>query len=126
MIADFLEETGPLPFQWGDVDCACWAASLVARATGVDPAGAYRGTYSNWPGARQVWIKGGGLRKLCRDAMSFLPGDERANGVALVRVGNRDLCGVLVHGKIALKKDRGLIVTGSFDLVEGWSLWPGR
>lgn len=34
------------PFKWGEHDCCLWGADCVQAVSGMDPAVAYRGTYS--------------------------------------------------------------------------------
>jgi len=43
---NFLEARRPMPFAWGQNDCALFAADAVAAVTGDDPGAAWRGTYA--------------------------------------------------------------------------------
>ena len=47
-----LDDYADRPFEWGKSDCCLFVADIVQAMTGVDPAAAYRGRYSNETGAR--------------------------------------------------------------------------
>ncbi|WP_107495650.1 hypothetical protein [Thalassobius sp. I31.1] len=123
MIADFLAETAQTPFEWGENDCALWCAALVLRATGEDPASRFRGSYSDWMGARNLLLQSGGLANLCKKMMKDFPTGETQNGVAVVRIGRVTYCGVLSAGRIVLKSENcGMVMPEEYELIEGWSL----
>lgn len=118
----FVARTARLPFAWGETDCLCWPALLVAEATGRDPAEGLRGTYRTAWGARQALIRAGGLLTLARARMAWRPEGEPGDGVAVARVDGRTFAGVLSGGRLFLKADRGVLMPERFDLLARWSL----
>lgn len=44
------------PFTWGSADCALFAASCIEAVTGVDPAAAVRGEYTDAAGAMRALV----------------------------------------------------------------------
>ena len=48
----YLDSVAKTPFAWGTHDCALFVGDCVQAMTGIDPAAAYRGTYTNETGAR--------------------------------------------------------------------------
>lgn len=46
-LSKYLADVSGKPFQWGEHDCILHAANAVKAMTGIDLAGAFRGTYSN-------------------------------------------------------------------------------
>lgn len=121
-LSDFVAETRDVPFAWGRNDCALWCASAVAQGTGYDPAADLRGRYSTWWGHRQIVQAAGGLLALIAPRMEGhglfpLEGD----GVAVLRVENRLICGVMLEGRAVLRMGQGLRVTDEFEILRGWS-----
>ena len=55
-LAKYIEESRNKPFQWGEHDCAIFAAGAVKAITGIDPAAEYRGQSES---AREsyAWVK---------------------------------------------------------------------
>lgn len=54
----------PHQFRWGGVagdDCTTFCGTWLRESVGVDPAEAYRGTYSTSDGARDILTRAGGL-----------------------------------------------------------------
>lgn len=50
----YLDRVQEEPFEWGQHDCALFAADCVKAMCGVDPAEAYRGTYYSARGAAEA------------------------------------------------------------------------
>jgi hypothetical protein len=50
-----LESEQQLRFEWGVFDCALHVCNDIKAITGVDPAAAYRGTYSDQAGAAAIY-----------------------------------------------------------------------
>ncbi|TAK50232.1 MAG: hypothetical protein EPO23_03230 [Xanthobacteraceae bacterium] len=53
-ILEALDAIGEQPAAWGRDDCALWVADIVAKATGRDPAAAWRGRYNDRAGAARL------------------------------------------------------------------------
>ena len=68
-LATYLDNVSEAPFEWGQHDCALFAASAVQRMTGVDPAEEFRGQYDTYKGATEALRKHGAgtLLKTVRD-----------------------------------------------------------
>lgn len=87
----------PHLFGWGGVvgdDCTTWCASWVQRRTGIDPAAAYRGTYSSPAGAHRLVKSAGSLVALVEPTLLPL-GLVRTDGpsdgdVGIVRAASFD------------------------------------
>lgn len=122
MLAEFIEKTRSDPFEWGRNDCALWCASAVAHETGFDPASDLRGTYASWFECRQIVIAAGGLGSLiaprmARGGLCDLDGD----GVAILTLDKRQLCGLILDGRAVVKLESGLRVADEFTVIRGWS-----
>lgn len=122
MLADFIGKTRSDPFEWGRNDCALWCASAVACETGFDPASDLRGTYSSRFECRQIIIAAGGLVALIAPRMAWhgiraLNGD----GVGVLKIGDRQLCGLILDGRAVVKMECGLRVLDEFTILRGWS-----
>ncbi|PIE15182.1 MAG: hypothetical protein CSA68_07480 [Rhodobacterales bacterium] len=122
MLADFIEKTRSEPFEWGKNDCALWCASAVEYETGFDPAKNLRGTYSSQFECRQIIMAAGGLVSLISPRMAWhgvcdLDGD----GVAILTLNKRQLCGLILDGRAVVKMERGLRVADEFTVIRGWS-----
>ena len=120
--ADYIRATALLPFVWGQRDCALWAASLVAEATGRDPAAALRGTYSDWAGCRAVLARHGGMLSLARDLMDNILPESGGDGVCVAEVGARRFAGVVSHGRLFLKTERGVIAPEHWRPLARWAI----
>lgn len=126
MLADFIEKTRSDPFEWGRNDCALWCASAVAHETGFDPAEDLRGTYASRFECRQIIMAAGGLVPLIAPRMTWdglfdLDGD----GVAIMTLDKRHLCGLILDGHAVVKMESGLRVAHEFTVLRGWS-WSRR
>lgn len=122
MLADFIEKTRSDPFEWGRNDCALWCASAVAHETGFDPAADLRGTYASRFECRQIIMAAGGLvplitPRMAWHGMSELDGD----GVAILTLDKRQMCGLILDGRAVVKMESGLRVADEFTVLRGWS-----
>lgn len=122
MLADFIEKTLSDPFEWGRNDCALWCASAVAHETGFDPAADLRGTYASRFECRQIIMAARGLVPLIAPRMACgglceLDGD----GVAIMTLHKRQLCGLILDGRAVLKMERGIKIVDDFKVLRGWS-----
>lgn len=126
MLADFIKETRSDPFMWGQNDCALWCASAVAHETGFDPAADLRGTYASGFECRQIIMAAGGLVSLIASRMVWHGLRElNGDGAAVMRLGKRTLCGLILDGRAVVRLDDGLQISDEFTILRGWS-WPQR
>ena len=86
VLGDLIEANRFRPFEWGQHDCALWAASAIAAVTGQDPAEAVRGTYKGKLGARQRIKRYYGCEDL-QQVMTKITGKEPVH-VAFARAGD--------------------------------------
>lgn len=122
MLSHFIEKTRSDPFEWGRNDCALWCASAVAHETGFDPAADLRGVYSSRFECRQIIMAAGGLVPLIAPRMAW-PGmsDLDGDGVAILTLNRRQLCGLILDGRAVVKMESGLRVADEFTVIRGWS-----
>lgn len=85
-LADCIARRRELPFAWGKLDCALFAADCVAAVTGVDPAADLRAAYRSEREAARLVARFGGLAALAASRLGpeVLPGQARAGDVGLV------------------------------------------
>lgn len=126
MLSQFIEKTRSDPFEWGRNDCALWCAAAVVHETGFDPAADLRGTYASRFECRQIIMAAGGLVPLIaprmeRGGICDLDGD----GVAILSLERRQMCGLILEGRAVVKMERGLRVADEFTVLRGWS-WSQR
>lgn len=122
LIAEWLRATGGAAFEWGQCDCATWAADLVSRACGRDPAAGWRGAYRTRFEAVRFVARAGGLHALVAPQMRGHGPAAAGCGVAVAQVAGVQVCGVLIDGALVVKTDRGLAWPSAFEIVEGWEL----
>lgn len=122
MLSDFIEKTRSEPFEWGQNDCALWCASALAHETGFDPAADLRGAYSGSFQCRQMVMAAGGLVSLIASRMTW-PGltDLDGDGVAVLRLDNTQVCGLILDGRAVVKMKAGLRIADRFAVLRGWS-----
>lgn len=90
-LADFIADRLNMPFEWGNHDCALFAADAVEAMTGIDPASDFRGNYTTQKTAREALREfgQGTLLKTYQDRFSEKPvsfairGDLIWNGFAI-------------------------------------------
>ena len=121
-LRSFVARTAMAPIRWGRDDCALWCASAVLEATGYDPAQDLRGTYDSWMSCRRLVMSAGGLEALIAPRMAHEAlGPMDGDGVALLRVSGRVLCGIVLQGRAVLRRDPGVSIRDDFELIRGWS-----
>lgn len=122
LVTGFVRRTAPARWDWATMNCALWAADLVAEATGHDPAADLRGRHPTAFAWRRIVMREGGMAAFVRGRLGFLRGGEDRCGVAVARLDGRQVCGVLTGGRLAAKTDGGVRISTRFDLIDGWGL----
>lgn len=120
--ADYIARTSCLRFEEGRTDCALWAASFWAEATGTDPAASLRGTYATAFERRRIVMAAGGLERLCRRLMAGWRDGETREGICVARVSGQTVCGILSGGRLFLKTARGVWAPERFTILAGWGV----
>jgi hypothetical protein len=67
LLLAFVESRQNRPFQWGVNDCCLFASDWVLKASDVDLAASFRGSYSSALGASRLLRNHGGVRGLIRE-----------------------------------------------------------
>lgn len=67
IVIEYLTEQASTPFAWGTADCVQFAAGLVERFTGTNPASGY--AYASEAEAQRILHEAGGLVKLVTFAL---------------------------------------------------------
>jgi hypothetical protein len=84
-------------FSWGAHDCIMAACDHVQRATGIDPAAPWRGTYDDEAGAQDIYNQFGGVFGLFDHGMTlagFEKGEDKNGAVVVARVLSSEVVGV--------------------------------
>lgn len=121
--AEYLRSSMGRRFSWGETDCALWAADYFLLETGQDPASHFRGKYSTKMECYSILKRGGGLRNVVRNGMRRVSSVPLSDvGVAVARVGTRQMCGVFSHGVLHVLTERNtLFLSRDYTDLEGWS-----
>jgi hypothetical protein len=72
-LSAFVAEHRAPPFVWGERDCCLFAADWVEACTGVDPAAALRGRYTDQDGARAAVRSHGGYEAMISSCLGCAP-----------------------------------------------------
>lgn len=138
-LPDYLSAVTARRWAWGECDCLIFLADWLERATGIDPAGEYRGGYDDERGARRVIQAAGGIFALVdrcaaraglQDVLPSLvcPGD-----IGLVQVPLKPWRDRMINvpcGAICLRRDLWAVRTRegvsamAFPLLRAWGLQP--
>lgn len=112
---------------WGRDDCLMWLADIYLEATGVDPAGPWRGRYASRAGALRL-LGAGGVRAAVHDAarrMGWQPvAPDQAEAGALGLIETEDgPAGVIFDGRIWVGRvDYGFSGWHGALVAEAWSV----
>lgn len=141
LLPAYLREAGRRPFRWGELDCFLFVADWVERATGIDPAGEYRGAYTNMREGRNIIRDNGGPMRFageligrsgCRETGRPVRGDvglvraafarRRRGRVILVPVG-----AICLRENMWAIKSAGVpaLAFGAFPVLQAWTFARG-
>lgn len=86
-LSAYLDQAARTPFAWGGLDCLLFPAGWVRRATGIDPAAAYRGRYRTALGAARLIARAGGFLGIVAQGMDGFDRteDPRPGDVGIIR-----------------------------------------
>jgi hypothetical protein len=112
-LAAFIEARRDMPFDWQVNDCCVLAADAVLAMTGRDFLADYRGRYATEEQAEALMGEGGLPAFLPRVMAAFgaqevPPAGAQRGDVALIRLENQLVCGVVTGPHIAAPGARGL------------------
>lgn len=122
VLTEYLQRTIRDPFVWGECDCALWAAGAVEYISGFDPAAHLRGRYSTAREMLTILKNADGLFHLVGDNMGGFVSGERRDGIAVIRGGRREYCGLLIGGTFWVKFDGGVGTIPNPEILDGWNL----
>ena len=104
------------PFDWGEHDCALFAADCVAAVTGHDPGAWFRGRYSTEVGARRAIRRFCGERGVTAAFGDVLLGPRLAS-INLAQRGDLVLAPTPTGPAFGVVMPRGAMVAGERGLV---------
>lgn len=122
----------PHLFGWGGVvgdDCTTWCGRWVFERIGIDPAAAFRGTYSTQEEAQLLIKRAGGLVALVEPTLTPLgfvrTDDPREGDIAVVRAPSFDGASVTEMAAINFSKtwamlSPGRVVAKKAEIVTAW------
>lgn len=119
-LARFVERARSIPFEWGQHDCALFAAAAIEAMTGVDLASGWRGRYRSAAGAARL-LRQAGHRDLPGLVASHLaPVSPLLAAVgdiaAITGQDGRPALGVVLGAQVAGPGDRGLMFVPRADV----------
>ena len=119
----YLDSVAATPFAWGSHDCALFVGDCVEAMTGVDPAAAYRGRYSNETGARLALRRYGQTTLVATFDEAFGPqvSTSRAHRGDIVQI-DETTAGVCMGAFGYFVGDKGLVRHPYSDFTRAWSI----
>jgi hypothetical protein len=115
LFSSFIAERAASSFEWGENDCAMFAAGGVEAATGVDLAAAFRGRYKTPNGSARA-VRRIGEGDLPSTLASLLPQidpeEATAGDVVIISHQNQDVCGLRLRSNIVCLAQEGLVHFG--------------
>lgn len=122
-MTDFLRRHAALPFVWGHHDCLMWLADWILEVRGIDPAAAWRGSYTTQPGALRVIVKAGGMVAHVERVVAPLGirrTDEPARGDIAVVDAPEGQRGAIVLSRSVARHGHGGIVVQRLPIIAAW------
>lgn len=116
---EFWERSQSEKFKYGQCDCVLWIAKYIEAKTGKHPAPDVVGSYDTPLGAARLMQKAGGLDKL---VASYMTDFDDGSEVGVFEINGRQICGIPVKGRVALKTPDGLMVLQGPKLIKGWTV----
>jgi hypothetical protein len=123
-LLEFIESRRQLPHAWGMNDCCMFCADAVQTITGVDPAAAWRGSYSDQAGAEAILAEHGGLEAFVTSIMGEPTGPlcARRGDICLIAGPKGLLTGVCVGTTIAAPGDVEQIMFPLSKAIKTWQV----
>jgi hypothetical protein len=126
-LAAFVSARREHPFVWGAQDCCTFAADAVIAMTGRDPLADFRGRYSTEDEADAV-IGPDGLEAMLAQhlaafgATEIPPLQAQRGDLALVRVANHTLLGVVIGPTVAAPGLERLAFVRASTALRAWAV----
>lgn len=123
-IADVFIERIAMRFQWGINDCCLFAADCFYAATGTDPAGEFRGEYTDAISAARVLSRLGGLEVIAAKncGPEILPSQSSFGDIGLVDNAGRPCLSVFGGEYFHAPGDDGLKIFPLDNCLRAWRL----
>ncbi len=117
-----LAERRALAFEWGQQDCVLFAADCAGACTGVDPAAAYRGTYSDAVGAARLVQSLGGMQAIgdAHLGARVSPRLARVGDIGLVLNDGRECFAVCIGAMWQAPAELGLCALPADQVTCAW------
>lgn len=115
-------------FEWGDNDCATYAAGWVQKLHGVDVMAKWRGAYASEQEFEDLVAQAGGLAEFVTAAAEaegffLVPTRFAQRGdIGLARVGNQECLGIVVNGGVSVPTLSGLALVPRGALRLAWGV----
>jgi len=112
-------------FEWGRTDCIMSVCNHVRDLTGTDPAGPWRGSYSDEAGAAAICAAHGGVLGLMRHGMAlagFATGPRGPGRPVVCLIGGHEIAGVDMGQRIAFMAEGRGMVEMRAEVLEAWVL----
>ncbi len=122
-LAQYIEQSQTIAFEWGKNDCALWASTFVDSILGTDYAGQWSGQYSTEIEATELMLARG------FDSPAAIP-DAHLQSIPVKAAGRGDIV-ALPSGAIGiccgrksyfLKPDSGLVHVLTINCTKAWKV----
>lgn len=115
-------------FEWGVLDCVLFAADCVEACTGVDPAAAHRGTYSDAASAARVVLAHGGLAEIAASNLGteVPPVLAQPGDIGLLLNDGRECLAVCTGATWHAPGAGGVVALPMAQAMRAWRLVPGE
>jgi len=123
-LAAFIESRKDTPFQWGVHDCTMFAVDAALAMTGVDRAGAYRGTYDSLESAAMIIAAAGGLLELVTQNMGpeIDPKMAQRGDWVLIDQDGSPALGVCIGVNLIAAGIHGLVSKPMTEAITAWRI----
>lgn len=120
-IEGLIEAARHRPFLWGEHDCGSFAADVVERVTGRDPAPTQRRTYRNRFGAMRLILRSGGMRAFgARFGREIPPKFARRGDIVLLGTPGWETFAVCLGRRSAAPGAEGLVFAPTRLAIAAW------
>ena len=106
-LADYVDRTSGLPWQWGVQDCTIWVADWCVIRWGFDPARRFRGQYCNERGA--LLLTACGLAQRVGPEIPLRVKDTPGEGdIGIVEIAGRQVAAIRSGRHWSFRTPRGV------------------
>lgn len=121
----YLRSALSLIFDFGECDCALWAANWIVQRRGIDPAAPIRGRYKTRLGCMRLATRNGGFVAFTRTLLGAAglseTDDPKPGDVGVIETPLGPALGIKTHRGWAWKSKRGFMVVPAKHIA-AWSV----